>query len=223
MSNRDSDPSAGPADAEPVLQRWSRLKAQARAAERTQAQPESNPPPAAPATSEAAPPAERIVELPDLDLMGQDSDYSAFLAPGVDLSLRRRALRKLFASPKFNVFDGLDTYRDDFTSFPALGDIVTADMRHQVERLARKALQNLEGNAADEPVPATKAPANAPGIAVSADKVDDLAPPALPACGVIHTTADPTTTLATTAITAPAPASTADIAPQQPAVSKENG
>ena len=84
------------------------------------------------------------MELPDLESMDQDSDYSAFLAPGVEQSLRQRALRKLFASPKFNVFDGLDTYRDDFTSFPALGDIVTADMRHQAERLARKALSALE-------------------------------------------------------------------------------
>jgi Protein of unknown function (DUF3306) len=134
------------------------------------------------------------VELPDLDLLGQDSDYSAFLAPGVDLSLRRRALRKLFASPKFNVFDGLDTYRDDFTSFPALGDIVTADMRHQVERFARQALENLDGNAADEPVPAIAA----------------------------HTTADPTTTRSTAVTTAPAPANTADTAPEQPLAPKEN-
>jgi hypothetical protein len=81
---------------------------------------------------------EPAVALPDLDQLDQDSDYSAFLAPGVDANLRRRALRKLFHSPKFNVFDGLDTYRDDFTSFPALGNVVTADMRHQLERLSKQ-------------------------------------------------------------------------------------
>ena len=79
-----------------------------------------------------------MVELPDLEQLDQDSDYSAFLTPGVDAALRKRALRKLFSSPKFNVFDGLDTYRDDFTSFPPLGDVVTADMRHHLERLARE-------------------------------------------------------------------------------------
>jgi hypothetical protein len=78
------------------------------------------------------------VQLPDIEQLGQDSDYSAFLTPGVDAELRKRALRKLFHSPKFNTFDGLDTYRDDFTAFPALGDVVTADMRHQLERIAAK-------------------------------------------------------------------------------------
>jgi hypothetical protein len=85
-----------------------------------------------------------VVELPDLEQLDQDSDYSAFLTPGVDAALRKRALRKLFSSPKFNVFDGLDTYRDDFTNFPPLGDIVTADMRHHLERIARELAASTE-------------------------------------------------------------------------------
>ena len=220
MSSRDSDPSAGPADPEPVLQRWSRLKAQARATEQIQAQPAtSTPPTAPPATSEAAPPAEPPrLELPDLDLLGQDSDYSAFLAPGVDLSLRRRALRKLFASPKFNVFDGLDTYRDDFTSFPALGDIVTVDMQHQVERLARKALENLETDAGNEAPRAITAPTPA----------DPTMTPTTTQTSSSNTnlTATSTPTLATVATTSaaptPAPAITADTAPAHPAAPTEN-
>ena len=108
---------------ESFLGRWSRLKAAgARARSRS---PVAGPryrcpdaPRAAPATSQAsadAPPP--VVELPDLEQLDQDSDYSAFLTPGVDAALRQRALRKLFSSPKFNVFDGLDTYRDDFRNF----------------------------------------------------------------------------------------------------------
>jgi hypothetical protein len=227
MSSRDPDPSAGPADAEPVLQRWSRLKAQARAAEQAQAQPATSipaPPSAPAATGDAVPPAERPpVELPDLDLLGQDSDYSAFLAPGVDLSLRRRALRKLFASPKFNVFDGLDTYRDDYTSFPALGDIVTADMRHQVERLAQKALDKLAANAAGEPraiaAPVTAGPTTNPTTNLTTN------PTTNPTTNQIMTdstnpTAPSTPTLATIAQPSTPPAATP--APEQRPVRKEN-
>ena len=147
MSGRDPPDTPAAADDEPFLGRWSRLKAQAR---------EHEAQPAAPAGTQAiesaaavpadAPPAAETppVELPDIDQLGEDSDYSAFLTPGVDAELRKRALRKLFHSPKFNVFDGLDTYRDDFTSFPALGNIVTADLRHQLERAARELAARAE-------------------------------------------------------------------------------
>jgi hypothetical protein len=70
-------------------------------------------------------------------------------------------LRKLFSSPKFNVFDGLDTYRDDFTSFPPLGDIVTADMRHHLERLAKELVSRTQ----DAPPPAVAVTTNAAGTA----------------------------------------------------------
>ena len=163
MSEPDPrDGSADPAD-EPFLGRWSRLKAEARKHEAPQA-PESDAPPQekAPATVAGLPEADAppAVELPDIDRLDQDSDYSAFLAPGVDAELKRRALRKLFHSPKFNVFDGLDTYRDDFTSFPALGGIVTVDMRHQLERAARELAARAEDAISrDAPAAATPPPA----------------------------------------------------------------
>ena len=96
-----------------------------------------------PAASAAAE-AEKVLtdqDMPSLDSLGEDSDYSGFLSPGVSEALRRRALRKLFTSAVFNVPDGLDDYDDDFTSFQALGDIVTSDMRHQAEMEAERAKQ----------------------------------------------------------------------------------
>lgn len=157
MSGRDSADNPAAADDEPFLGRWSRLKAQAREREAQPAEPADEQAaapahvPPADATPAAEPPP---VELPDLDQLGEDSDYSAFLAQGVDAELRKRALRKLFHSPKFNVFDGLDTYRDDFTRFPALGSVVTADMRHQLERAARELAARAEKALAHDP-PAT--------------------------------------------------------------------
>ena len=80
-------------------------------------------------------------DMPSLESLGEDSDYRGFLSPGVSKELRRRALRKLFMSAVFNVRDGLDDYDEDFTSFEALGDIVTSDMKHQAEMEAERARQ----------------------------------------------------------------------------------
>lgn len=167
MSERDPDRiTADPGD-ESFLGRWSRLKAQAREREShpllEPEEPGSDESPAGIAQDapDAAPP---VVELPDLEQLDQDSDYSAFLTPGVDAALKKRALRKLFSSPKFNVFDGLDTYRDDFTSFPPLGDVVTADMRHHLERLAKELVSRTEGAPPPAP-PAAAVTTNATGEA----------------------------------------------------------
>lgn len=164
MSDRDPPDTPAETADEPFLGRWSRLKAQAR--ERDARPPAPGDAPAGealPATSAADADAAGeapSVQLPDIDELGEDSDYSAFLTPGVDAELRRRALRKLFHSPKFNVFDGLDTYRDDFTDFPALGSVVTADMRHHVERAARELAARAEQALSRDP-PAAEAAAPA--------------------------------------------------------------
>jgi hypothetical protein len=134
----DTKPGAAGTD-EPFLERWSRRKQQAREGiQDDPPEPGDEPVPAA-GTPQAG--AAEVPELPDIDSLGEDSDYSAFMAPGVDASLRRQALRKLFSSPKFNVCDGLDDYCGDWRSWNELGDIVTADMRYHLERAAKLAEQ----------------------------------------------------------------------------------
>ena len=117
-------------------------------------------------------------DLPDLSELGEDSDYSMFMAKGVSRDKRQAALRQLFRSPKFNVTDGLDDYCEDFTKFEPLGDIVTADMRHHAERLARKALEALEGDTAE---PGMAAAANDPAGGATDPGPDDGARSAPPA------------------------------------------
>ena len=78
-------------------------------------------------------------DMPPLESLDNDSDYSGFMSPKVSDELRNLALRKLFLGGMFNARDGLDDYDDDFTSFEKLGDIITADMRHQME-MAKEAL-----------------------------------------------------------------------------------
>jgi Protein of unknown function (DUF3306) len=64
---------------------------------------------------EAAPPA---LTLDDVSQLTKESDFSRFVAPGVDPGVKNAAMKKLFASdPHFNVMDGLDTYIDDYNKF----------------------------------------------------------------------------------------------------------
>ncbi len=100
-----------------------------------------------------SPEAEEKAEPPPLDTLSDDSDYSAFLSPEVDESLRKLALRKLFKAPFYNIVDGLNDYDDDFTTFEGLGNIVTSDMKFHAERKeaeAREAEQARAGEIKDD-------------------------------------------------------------------------
>ena len=92
-------------------------------------------------------------ELPPLESLGDDSDYSMFMSSEVDESLRKLALRKLFKAPFFNIRDGLNDYDEDFTNFEELGDIVTSDMKYHAERKKAEAEQRkLEAEAESEAI-----------------------------------------------------------------------
>jgi hypothetical protein len=81
-------------------------------------------------------------DMPALGELDENSDYSMFLSPKVSEELRCLALRKLFRCAQFNVCDGLDDYAEDFTTFAALGDVLTADIRHRLKMQAEKALRS---------------------------------------------------------------------------------
>lgn len=108
-------------------------------------------------------PALTDADMPPLEDLDADSDYSGFLSRGVSESLRNQALKKLFFSGPFNVVDGLDDYAEDFTQFAALGDIVTAEMRHRLEEAAKRAAAEIEKTAAADPVATEEA--SAPAVA----------------------------------------------------------
>ena len=52
--------------------------------------------------------------LEDAAQLTPASDFTRFVAPGVDANVRNAALKHLFSDPHFNVMDGLDTYIDDY-------------------------------------------------------------------------------------------------------------
>lgn len=72
-------------------------------------------------------------DMPAIESLDENSDFSAFMSSGVSDKLRNMALKKMFNAPVFNIRDGLDEYDEDYTYFEKLGDIVTCDMKHQVE------------------------------------------------------------------------------------------
>lgn len=77
-------------------------------------------------------------DMPSIETLNSESDFSMFMSSGVTDKLRNLALKQLFKAPLFNIRDGLDEYDEDYTFFEKLGDTVTCDMKHQIEMEALK-------------------------------------------------------------------------------------
>lgn len=54
-------------------------------------------------------------DLPAVETLTGESDFSRFMRSDVPLATRSAAVKKLFADPHFNLMDGLDIYIDDYT------------------------------------------------------------------------------------------------------------
>jgi hypothetical protein len=177
------------------LKRWSERKlAAARQASAEPAPPAAPIPPSAPA---APVPVEAAVqpsapqpepELPPVETLTFESDFTAFLRPRVDEALKRQALKKLFRDPRFNTMDGLDVYIDDYT---VPSPVTEEDLRQMVH--ARFTLDppptrvNALGCVEDVPPEervvqrSAESPAEAPTPASVADvAAPDATPAALP-------------------------------------------
>lgn len=139
---------------EGLLSRWSRLKRDTGRAPEESNGTVAKVPAAAdvPDAGETIPAREHLTDddMPSLESLDENSDYSGFFSPKVSEGVRRAALRKLFRSAMFNITDGLDDYDDDFRNFEALGDIITADVRQQMEREAEKAKEKIAQEAESE-------------------------------------------------------------------------
>lgn len=104
------------AEDESFFARWSRLKRQAPAA------------PAAPAAGAAS-------ELPPVDSLSFESDFTGYLKAEVEEGLKRAALKKLFHSPEFNRMDGLDVYIDDYNKFEPIPESMLRELAHAQDML----------------------------------------------------------------------------------------
>lgn len=110
----------------------------------------------APSASETAtPPPLTDADMPPLDSLDENSDFTGFMSSGVSAELRKLALRKMFKASVFNERDGLDDYDDDYTSFVPRGNLVTSDMKHMAGVEARRALEKTLSNEGNTMTPAT--------------------------------------------------------------------
>ena len=133
---------------EGFLRRWARRKTEVRSGIAPLPEPVA-PVPAPDLPVQAVAPAD--VPLPTMDDVAgltSDSDFSAFVARGVDAAVRRTALKKLFADPHFNAMDGLDVYIDDYTKPSPVSEAMLASLEHAKNAL-RKVTEVVD--AVDEP------------------------------------------------------------------------
>jgi hypothetical protein len=79
-------------------------------------------------------------DMPDVEMLTEDSDYASFMSSNVSEGLRKMALAKLFHGKAYNFRDGLDEYDDDYTFFEKLdSSTITSDMKHMVEVEVKRA------------------------------------------------------------------------------------
>lgn len=130
---------------EGFFSRWSRRKAETRQdspQQKADAQPSTPANKTAPASLPAAAqppvtPTTPVIEqtkpqltLEDVAKLTHDSDFSPFMAKGVDAHVKRLAMKKLFSDPHFNVMDGLDIYIDDYNKFEPIPPEMLATLNH---------------------------------------------------------------------------------------------
>ncbi|MFT5607466.1 MAG: hypothetical protein ACI9PZ_001268, partial [Parvicella sp.] len=90
-------------------------------------------------------------DMPEIESLDEEADFSNFMSKGVSEALRKRALKKLFHGASYNLRDGLDEYDDDYTFFEKLDpNTITSDMKHMIEVEAKKERLLLEEQALQE-------------------------------------------------------------------------
>ena len=66
--------------------------------------------------------------LPPVETLTPESDFTGFMHPKVEDTLRRVALKKLFSDPQFNVPDPFEPFSGDWTAGEAIPDEMLATL-----------------------------------------------------------------------------------------------
>ncbi|MBC7003698.1 DUF3306 domain-containing protein [Photobacterium sp. BZF1] len=72
-----------------------------------------------------------------------DSGVTTFMKQGVEKSVKKAALRKLFHSDEFNYISDMDDHTEDFSNVPVLDTKVTQQLRQWVNEVAETAEKAL--------------------------------------------------------------------------------
>ena len=137
-----ADDKTNDGEGETFIARWSRRKLE---------QPAEAKPAAATATASVAP------ALPPVEKLTPESDFSGFMHPKVEDTLRRVALKKLFSDPHFNVADPFEAYSGDFTGGEPIPEAMLASLE-QMKALLKQPPPPPEQVKAQAAVKEEKAP-----------------------------------------------------------------
>ena len=130
-------------DDEKFLDRWSRRKREA--AQVPEKQPEAP-----------------VPELPPVEKLTPDSDFSGFMHPKVDDALRRVALKTLFRDPRFNVPDPFEAYSGDWTGGEPISEEMLATLNQARTLLFKKEESKEQMKEHEQPAPQDESVAEKP-------------------------------------------------------------
>ncbi|MGH8677911.1 MAG: DUF3306 domain-containing protein [Burkholderiales bacterium] len=137
---------------ESFLKRWSRVKHEA---EQAAAQP---------------PKQDEPPELPPLESLDFESDFSGFMHSKVNPDLKREALKKLFTSAHYRAMDGLDVYIGDYSNPEPLTPALIAGLAHARALLANDKKDDKAQETAQSEVDSQERTASAPPTAAADDQ-----------------------------------------------------
>jgi len=166
MTGRDGNEGDG------FLRRWSRLKSEERSEPPEIVEEAALVPPAGgadTAPAETEPDEAAIADLPDIDSLDKDSDFTVFMRDGVPEALRQRALRKLWLSdPVLANLDGLNDYDDDFGAIFREGAAYMQRLVDAGEKMTRPGAEDDVSAPADDESESEEIP----GADMSEDETD---------------------------------------------------
>ncbi len=159
--------------AEGFAGRWSRLKTEARAAQAVEPVVEALPP----VEPEAPPVEEKPVELPPIETLNRESDYSLFMRGDVASDLRTKALRKLWTlDPHFAAIDITECHSIDFNAVQCFPE----GLKNTIYRVGSgmvEAVEEIERAEAAEKARLAKAAADQPVDSVEGEATLSEEPP----------------------------------------------
>ena len=85
-----------------------------------------------------------VLTIADADCVTYDSGVVSFLKQGVDKSVKKAALAKLFHSDEFNYISDMDDHTEDFSNIPKLDDSIAKQLRGWVNAVLEEPEQEME-------------------------------------------------------------------------------
>jgi len=88
--------------------------------------------------------ADDTLTIADVDSVTFDSGVASFLQQGVDKSVRKAALAKLFHADEFNYISDMDDHTEDFSNIPKLDDSIAKQLRGWAKTVLEEPEQETE-------------------------------------------------------------------------------